>query len=189
MARKRVPSTVDLLMEAVARLGLPPRSVDIEGLRLQLDLPEFGGYVDDARVGKALRRMKAVHAFAKAGAEAVARSVPGLKVTIAANDTLIWRVRVMLPLLDGGRMDVRVEVPLDGVASDIVSGMAERNDPAWRIETLRTAVAEITAKTGRTLRPSLERLRDPSPGICERSAPTPSPISTYGPLAPLTGVP
>ncbi|MHC2085872.1 helicase-related protein [Methylobacterium sp. CM6244] len=160
MARKRVPSTVDLLMEAVARLGLPPRSVDIEGLRLQLDLPEFGGYVDDARVGKALRRMKAVHAFAKAGAEAVARSVPGLKVTIAANDTLIWRVRVMLPLLDGGRMDVRVEVPLDGVASDIVSGMAERNDPAWRIETLRTAVAEITAKTGRTLRPSLERLRD-----------------------------
>ena len=77
MARKRVPSTVDLLMEAVARLGLPPRSVDIEGLRLQLDLPEFGGYVDDARVGKALRRMKAVHAFAKAGAEAVARSVPG----------------------------------------------------------------------------------------------------------------
>ncbi|MFD1303193.1 helicase-related protein [Methylobacterium marchantiae] len=160
MARKRVQPTAELLMEAVARLGLPPRSVDIEALRAQLDLPEFGGFVEDSRVGKALRRMRAQGAFTRTGAEAVARSVPGLKVTVAANDTLVWRVRVVLPLLDGGRMDVRVDVPPDGVAGDILSGMAERNDPAWRIETLRNAVAEITAQTARVLRPSLERLRE-----------------------------
>ncbi|WP_019906610.1 helicase-related protein [Methylobacterium sp. 77] len=160
MARKRVQSTADLLMEAVARIGLPPRSIDIEALRIELELPEFGGFVEDSRVGKALRRMKAQSAFARTGAEAVARNVPGLKVTIAANDTVIWRVRVVLPLLDGGRMDVRVDVPLEGIAAEIVSGMAERNDPTWRIETLRMAAAETTAQTARVLRPSLERLRD-----------------------------
>ncbi|MDO9441815.1 MAG: helicase, partial [Beijerinckiaceae bacterium] len=160
MARKRAQPTVDLLKDVVARLGLPPRSVDIEALRLQLDLPEFGGHVEDARVGKALRRMKAQSAFARTGSAAVSKSVPGLKVTVAESDTLLWRVRVLLPLLDGNRLDVRVEAPLEGVASEIVAGMAERNDPTWRIETLRPAVAESTARTGQTLHSAIERLRD-----------------------------
>ena len=53
MARKRAPSTIEILIEALARLGVSPRSVDLEALRTQLDLPEFGGYVQDARVARA----------------------------------------------------------------------------------------------------------------------------------------
>lgn len=160
MARKRVHPTEDLLRDAVARLGLPPRSVDIEALREQLDLPEFNGFVEDSRVGKALRRMRARSAFARGGAETVAAGVPGLKATVAENDTIVWRIRIVLPLLDNGRMDLRIDVPPEGIAEDILTGMAERNDPAWKIEVLRGTVAEVATQTARTLRPALERLRE-----------------------------
>ena len=50
MARKRARPTSEILLDAVMRLGLPPRSVPVEALQLHLGLPEFGGFVEDAVV-------------------------------------------------------------------------------------------------------------------------------------------
>ncbi|KAB1070223.1 helicase-related protein [Methylobacterium planeticum] len=160
MARKRVQLTVDLLVDAVARLGLPPRSVDIEGLRAHLELPEFGGTVDDARVASALRAIAARRAFAERGVAAIARAVPALKAAATNDNRLAWTIRLAIPLLDDGRMELRIETVPDGAASEILDGMAERNDATWRLDGLREAVKAVSAQASRALRKPVDRLRE-----------------------------
>jgi ATP-dependent RNA helicase SUPV3L1/SUV3 len=160
VARKRVPSTIEILIEALARLGVPPRSVDIESLRGHLELPEFGGYVDDARVARALRAMKLNRAFAEKGLEALKKAVPVLRAVVSKDQTITWRVRVSVPLLDDGRLDLRVDVQPNVAAANLLRGMAHRNDPTWRLEELRAAVTETTAQTIQSLRKPVERLRE-----------------------------
>ncbi|GJE46550.1 helicase-related protein [Methylobacterium soli] len=160
MARKRVERTADILIDAVSRLGLPPRSVDLEGLRAFLELPEFGGYVEDARVARALRAMAGQRAFAERGAASVAKAVPGLKAVVANDHSLTWTIRVTIPLLDDGRMELRLETVPDGTAAEILDGMAERNDPAWRLDELRAAVKAVSAQVARALRKPVDRLRE-----------------------------
>ncbi|GEP03838.1 helicase-related protein [Methylobacterium oxalidis] len=160
MARKRVSSTIEILIEAVARLGVPPKSIDLEALRTHLDLPEFGGYVQDARVARALRAMKANRAFAETGVETLRKALPALKAVVSKDHGITWSVRVTVPLLDDGRLDLRIDVPPDAAALNILKGMAHRNDPAWRLEELRAAVSEIGAQTSRSLRKPVERLRE-----------------------------
>ncbi len=159
MPRKRVQATTEILMETVRRLGLPPRSVDLEALRLQLGLPEFGGFVEDAPVAKALRELKARSAFTDDGIAALRRSVPALKVAVTRGQ-LTGNVRVALPLLDDGRLDLRIDMPASGALAGILDGMARRNDPTWRLETLRAGIADLQAEAARTLRRPIERLRD-----------------------------
>jgi ATP-dependent RNA helicase SUPV3L1/SUV3 len=160
VARKRARSTIELLIEALARLGVSPRSVDIESLRTHLELPEFGGYVDDARVARALRTMRLNRAFAENGLGVLKQALPVLRAVLSKDQSITWSVRVSVPLLDAGRLDLRVEVPPGQTATNILKGMAHRNDPAWRQEELHAAVAEVTTQTIEALHKPVERLRE-----------------------------
>ncbi|WP_132256172.1 helicase-related protein [Methylobacterium segetis] len=160
MVRKRVPSTIEILIEAVARLGLPPRSVDIEALRAHLGLPEFGGYVQDARVARALRDMRASRTFAETGVAALRKALPALRAAVSKDHAITWSLRVAVPLLDDGRLDLRIDVPPDAAALNVLKGMAHRNDPTWRLDELRAALGEIAAQASRSLRKPVERLRE-----------------------------
>ncbi len=137
VARKRVQPTTEILSEIVARLGPSPRAVDLDALRAHLALPEFGGDVDEARVARALRAMKANRAFAETGVDALRRAVPALRATVSGGQAIAWTVRVAIPLLDDGRLELRVDAPADAAAIGILRGMAHRNDPKWRVEELR----------------------------------------------------
>ena len=160
MARRRAQPTTEILSEIVARLGQPPRSVDLEALRIQLGLPEFDGDADEARVARALRAMKANRAFAETGVEALRRTVPGLRAAISGGHAVTWSVRIAIPLLDDGRLELRVDAPPDAAVTGILRGMAHRNDPKWRLDELRAAVAQLSARTTGDLRRIVERLRD-----------------------------
>jgi ATP-dependent RNA helicase SUPV3L1/SUV3 len=160
VARRRAQPTTEILSEIVARLGQPPRSVDLEALRIQLGLPEFDGDADEARVARALRAMKANRAFAETGVEALRRTVPGLRAAISGGHAVTWSVRIAIPLLDDGRLELRVDAPPDAAVTGILRGMAHRNDPKWRLDELRAAVAQLSARTTGDLRRIVERLRD-----------------------------
>ncbi|MGX5777112.1 helicase-related protein [Methylorubrum zatmanii] len=159
MARKRLHPTSESLIEAVARLGLSPKSVDLEALRAHLELPEFGAAVEDERVARALREMRAARAFAETGIPALRQAVPALKATVTKDHAVTWSIRVGIPLLEAGRMDLRVEVAPDAATTGILDGMAARNDPTRRLDELRAAVAETAAETTRALRKPIDRLR------------------------------
>ncbi|TNC07691.1 helicase [Methylobacterium terricola] len=160
MARRRVQPTTEILGEIVARLGQPPRSVDLEALRVQLGLPEFNGETDDARVARALRAMKANRAFAETGVEALRRTVPALRSAVSGGHTVDWTIRVAIPLLDDGRLELRVDAPPDTIVAGLLRGMAHRNDPRWRLDELREAVAQVASRTTEALRRPVDRLRD-----------------------------
>lgn len=159
MARKRLHPTIESLIESVGRLGLAPKSVDLEALRLHLELPEFGGVADDERVARALREMRNARAFAETGVPALRKAVPALRAVIAQDHRVAWSVRVAVPLLDAGRMDLGVEVAPDPALAEILADMAGRNDPARRLDELRAAVAGLSDQTIRTLRKPIDRLR------------------------------
>lgn len=159
MARKRLHSTIESLIEAVGRLGLSPKIVDLEGLSAHLELPEFGAEVDDERVGRAIREMRAARAFAETGIPALKKAVPALRTVVAKDHRITWSIRVVIPLLDADRMDLRVEALLDQNAAEILAGMTVRNNPAHRLDDLQSAVSEITAQTTRVLRKPIDRLR------------------------------
>ncbi|GJD53731.1 hypothetical protein OPKNFCMD_6509 [Methylobacterium crusticola] len=160
MARRRIQLTIDILSETLARLGRASRSVDLEDLRVHLGLPEHDGAAEDARVARALREMAARRNFAEHGIAALKQSVPTLRAVIQKDRPLAWIIRVAVPLLDDGRMDLRLEVQPDAAASDILQDMARRNDPHWRLDALRAAIAEVAAETARSLRKPVERLRE-----------------------------
>ena len=160
MARKRVRPTSEILLEAAMRLGLPPRSIEVDALRLHLGLPELGGFVEDAVVAKALRELKARRAFAEGGVVSLKKAVPALRAAVMRDGSITWTIRSTIPILDGGRLDLRVDAaPETGVAG-ILAGMAHRNDPTWRLDELRAGVAETTIRTAKSLRRAVERLRD-----------------------------
>ncbi len=72
---------------------------------------------------------------------------------------MIWTIRTEIPLLDNGRLDLRIDSAPDPAAAEILARMAARNDPAHRLETLRAAVAERAGEVTRTLSKPVERLR------------------------------
>ncbi|KQQ30927.1 helicase [Methylobacterium sp. Leaf123] len=159
MARKRLRPTAESLIEAAGRLGLSPAAIDVEALRIHLELPEFGAAVEDDRVAHALREMKTARAFVEAGIPALKRAVPVLRATVAKDQSIRWSVRVGIPLLDAGRMDLRIDAAPDPITAEILHGMAARNDPTRRLEELRAAVAEMAIQTTRDLRKPVDRLR------------------------------
>ncbi len=65
-----------------------------------------------------------------------------------------------IPLLDDGRLDLRIDVPLNETAADILEEMALGNDPTRRLDGLRGALAATAAQLEGTLRRAVARLRD-----------------------------
>ncbi|MCJ2028522.1 helicase [Methylobacterium sp. J-043] len=159
MARKRLRPTTESLIEAAGRLGLSPAEIDLEALRVHLELPEFGAAVEDERVAHALREMKTARAFVETGIPALKRAVPALRAVVAKDRSIRWSVRVGIPLLDAGRMDLRIDAGPDPITAEILQSMAARNDPTRRLEELRAAVAETAVQTTRDLRKPTDRLR------------------------------
>ncbi|MDV2988422.1 UNVERIFIED_CONTAM: SUV3 C-terminal domain-containing protein [Methylobacteriaceae bacterium AG10] len=159
MARKRLRPTVESLIETVGRLGLAPNTVDLEALRTQLELPEFGAVVEDERVARALREMRMARAFAETGVPALKRAVPALRAAVTKDHRIRWSVRISIPLLDAGRLDLRIDAPPDPITAEILIGMAARNDPARRLDELRAAVTGMTVQVTRDLHKPIDRLR------------------------------
>lgn len=159
MARKRLRPTVESLIETVGRLGLAPNTVDLEALRTQLELPEFGAVVEDERVARALREMRLASAFAETGVPTLKRAVPALRAAVTKDHRIRWSVRISIPLLDAGRLDLRIDASPDPITAEILQGMAARNDPARRLDELRAAVTGMTVQVTRDLHKPIDRLR------------------------------
>ena len=154
MARKRIPLTTDLLADALHRLGVPAHAVDRDALRADLGLPEFGGYAEDADIARALRARQTRGAFAEARVAAVRAAVPALRVE-RQGEAPAWRLRVLLPLLDDGRLDLRLDVVPDAPLAALLGETGPGPDPI----ALRAAAAGIEAETGRALARLVARLR------------------------------
>ncbi len=60
---------------------------------------------------------------------------------VTKDHRITWLVRTEIPLLDNGRLDLRLDVAPDPEAAAILARMASRNDPAHGLEALRAAVA------------------------------------------------
>ncbi len=160
MARKRNHLTTDILADALHRLGIGATAVDREALRLRLGLPEENGFVEDEAVAAALRDGDARRAFARTGVAALRSTVPALRSEPGGNDTVVWRLRVKIPLLDDGRLDLRLDVPPGETAAEILEEMALGNDPTRRLDGLRAALAATDLQLKDTLRRTIARLRD-----------------------------
>jgi len=158
MARKRIHPTDDLLADALHRLGVPAGAVDREELRARLGLPEIDGFVEDADVARALSDLGARRAFAETGIKALTAALPALRAE-TGRDGIAWRIRVTIPLLDGGRLDLRLDLLPEADTREILDEIALRNDPAWRREELELGVAQAGREAQRALRRAVERLR------------------------------
>ncbi|GLS45382.1 helicase-related protein [Methylobacterium brachythecii] len=160
MARKRNHLTTDILADALHRLGIGAAAIDREALRLRMELPEHNGFVEDEAVAAALRDGGARRAFAETGVAALRSTIPALRSEPGRDDAVVWRLRVSIPLLDDGRLDLRLDVPPGETAEEILEEMALGNDPTRRLDGLRAALAETTVELEGTLRRTVARLRD-----------------------------
>lgn len=158
MVRRRHTPTNEALGEIAARLGAKLDAVALDLLRQQLNLPEFDGEPDEADVAKALHALEARRLFLQSGLGELARTLPDLKVTAGADGALGASLSVTMPILDDGRMDLRVDAPAQEAAS-ILDEMAERNDPVWRLDDLRMFLEAERASVNRALRKPVDRLR------------------------------
>ncbi len=159
MARKRLRPTIESLIESLGRLGLSPDAVDLDRLLAHLELPDYGAEVEDARVAGALRAMRAARVFAETGVPAVRRAIPALRAVVTKDHRITWLIRTEIPLLDNGRLDLRLAIAPDPEAAEILARMAARNDPAHRQEALRAAVAQTALQAIRALHKPVDGLR------------------------------
>ncbi len=159
MARKRLRPTIESLIESVGRLGLSPDAVDLDRLLAHLELPDYGAEVEDERVARALREMQAARAFAETGIPAIRKAIPALRAVVTKDHRITWLIRTEIPLLDNGRLDLRLDMAPEPEAAEILARMAARNDPAHRLEALREAVARTALQATRALHKPVDKLR------------------------------
>ncbi|SFH10117.1 helicase-related protein [Methylobacterium gossipiicola] len=159
MAR-RIHRTTDFLADALHRLGIAAGAVDREALRERLGLPERGGVCEDAAVAQALRASDARRDFARNGVPALIQAIPALRAETDPDGTLHWRVRVLCPLLDDNRLDLRIDTVPDAEAAEILDEMALGNDPSWRLDALRARVLQTAGRLRGSLNRTILRLRD-----------------------------
>ncbi len=159
MARKRNHLTTDLLADALHRLGIGAASVDREALRLRMDLPEHNGFVEDDAIAAALRDGRARRAFVETGVPALRAAIPALRFEPGSDDTPVWRLRVSIPLLDDGRLDLRIDVPPGEAGAERLEEMALGGDPARHLDGLRAALAATDTDLKGRLRQAVARLR------------------------------
>ena len=160
MARKRNHLTTDILADVLHRLGIGAAAVDREALRRRMDLPEYDGFVEDDAVAAALRDGDARRAFRETGVAALRSSVPALRPEPGDEEGIVWCLRVKIPLLDDGRLDLRFDVPPGETAAEILEEMALGNDPTRRLDGLRAALAATAGQLRKTLHRTVDRLRD-----------------------------
>ncbi len=72
----------------------------------------------------------------------------------------MWWLRVKIPLLDDGRLDLRIDVPPGETAAEILEEMALGNDPTRRLDGLRAALDATAGQLSKTLHRTVARLRD-----------------------------
>jgi ATP-dependent RNA helicase SUPV3L1/SUV3 len=106
-----------------------------------------------------LREIQAKQAFAETGTKELRKALPALRADISKADAVSWTIRVPIPLLEDGRLELRVDVRPDEHVAKILEGMAHRNDPKWQLDELQGAVAELGTRTTRSLRKVIDRLR------------------------------
>ena len=159
MARKRTHLTTDILADVLHRLGIGAAAIDREALRLRMDLPEYDGFVEDDAVAAALRHGEARRAFAETGVALLRSALPALRAEPGRDGDLVWTLRVNLPLLDDGRLDLRIDVPPGEAAAEILEEMALGDDPARHLDGLRAALAGTAAVITASLGSTIARLR------------------------------
>jgi len=159
MARKRTHLTTDILADVLHRLGIGAAAIDREALRLRMDLPEYDGFVEDDAVAAALRHGEARRAFAETGVALLRSALPALRAEPGRDGDLVWTLRVNLPLLDDGRLDLRIDVPPGEAAAEILEEMALGDDPARHLDGLRAALAGTAADITASLGSTIARLR------------------------------
>lgn len=158
MARKRSRNTLDLLEEALDRLG-QRIAFPVERVRDRLGLPETDGWFEDADLLRTVREMRGEAAFARDGAAALRRSIPALSSAPRPDGGLDWFLRVPLPLAEAGRLDLRLKVPASPPMKAVIDRMAGRNDPSHGLQALKDACQASAAETLAGLRAPLARLR------------------------------
>lgn len=159
MAR-RIHRTTDFLADALHRLGIAAGAVDREALRERLGLPERGGVCEDAAVAHALQASDARWTFAREGVPRLTQAIPALRAEADPDGALRWRIRVLCPLLDDNRLDLRIDTAPDAAAAEILDEMALGNDPDWALDTLRARVTQVAGRTRGALNRTILRLRD-----------------------------
>jgi ATP-dependent RNA helicase SUPV3L1/SUV3 len=160
MARKRIQETADILQDAIRRVAPSRRDVDTEGLRRYLGLPEHDGFIDDDRVASALTEMRGLKEWAAKGARELARAAPSLRWSEGEDGVVSWSVRVCLPLLDDGRMELRLMLRPTPRMLEILHGMAVGNDPRHRFNEFKSEVDRIERETGKSMHRVVNRLRE-----------------------------
>ncbi|WP_262299915.1 helicase-related protein [Microvirga sesbaniae] len=160
MARKRIQETADIVQDAIRRVAPSRHDVDAEGLRRYLGLPEHNGFVDDGRVAAALTEMHGLKEWAAKGARELARAVPSLRWSVGEDGAVAWSVRVGLPLLDDGRMELRLMLPPTPQMLEILHGMAVRNDPHHRFDEFKAEIDGLERETGTSMHRMVNRLRE-----------------------------
>ena len=98
-------------------------------------------------------------AFAETGVKELRKTLPALRADVSKADAISWTIRVPIPLLDDGRLELRIDVRADEAIAKILDGMASRNDPKWQLDELGRAVAELATRTSQSLHKFIERYR------------------------------
>jgi ATP-dependent RNA helicase SUPV3L1/SUV3 len=98
-------------------------------------------------------------AFAETGVKELRKTLPALRADVSKADAISWTIRVPIPLLDDGRLELRIDVRADDAVAKILDGMASRNDPKWQLDELGRAVAELATRTRQSLHKFIERYR------------------------------
>ncbi|HEV7873850.1 MAG TPA: helicase-related protein [Enterovirga sp.] len=98
-------------------------------------------------------------AFAETGVKELRKTLPALRADVSKADAISWTIRVPIPLLDDGRLELRIDVRADDAVAKILDGMASRNDPKWQLDELGRAVAELATRTSQSLHKFIERYR------------------------------
>jgi ATP-dependent RNA helicase SUPV3L1/SUV3 len=98
-------------------------------------------------------------AFAETGVKELRKTLPALRADVSKADAISWTIRVPIPLLDDGRLELRIDVRAGEAIAKILDGMASRNDPKWQLDELGRAVAELATRTSQSLHKFIERYR------------------------------
>ena len=113
----------------------------------------------EEKLAPTLRENLNRQAFAEVGLQELRKTLPALRADRSNADAISWMVRVPIPLLDDGRLQLRIDVRPDGAVAKILDEMASRNDPKWQLDELRRAIGELATRTSQSLQKYIERYR------------------------------
>ncbi|MDB5559061.1 MAG: helicase, partial [Enterovirga sp.] len=89
----------------------------------------------------------------------IKRAIPALRPDNSKEGLRSWWIRLTVPLLDDGRLTLRIDQRPGGRSGGILDEIAKGGELALRLPDLKAAVAEDSRETLRGLNRVLERLR------------------------------